>query len=244
MTGDDGMKYKSSCIFRWFFLGFYLLILVPLLSGCTTARPKADLSYTDDSVAESFSSNVSLSYVISNQSISGSGVLMFRKPDQIRAVILSPFGSVLQEVYVHGEQLSIIDAGNGTAFNGSYMDLPGKGTFSGWRNIHWLFDVDPPDSSRRFAAFERINKYGHQEKAVFEKGLLVSKTTVEGDFVSYGKYSTVKGVAFPLEIIYKTIENEKFTILFEEPEINVSFADGAFSVDLSKYRVYPLSVLR
>ena len=242
--GDICMKYKSSCIFNWIFAGYYLLLLVPFFSGCTTARPKVDVTYTDGSVAESFSSNVSLSYVISNQSISGSGVLMFRKPDQIRAVILSPFGSVLQEVYVHGEQLSIIDAGNSTAFYGSYMDLPGKGPFSGWRNIHWLFDVDPPDASRRFAAFERINKYGHQEKAVFENGLLVSKTTVEGDFVSYGKYSTVKGVAFPLEIIYKTIENEKFTILFEEPEINVSFADGAFSVDLSKYRVYPLSVLR
>jgi outer membrane lipoprotein-sorting protein len=234
------MKYSNNTFVTWVCLSLYLL----LLSGCMTARPMAELRYTDGSVAESLSSNVSLSYVSPDQSISGSGVLMFRKPDQIRAVILSPFGSVLQEVYVHGEQVTIIDAGNGTAFNGSYMDLPGKSNFSGWRNIHWLIDIDPPEISRRTTVIERTNRYGHQEKAVFENGLLTSKTTAEGNTVWYNRYTTVKGVAFPLEIIYKSVANEKFTIQFEEPEINVPFADGAFSVNLSKYRVYPLSVLR
>ena len=144
---------------------------------------------------ESLSSNVSLSSVISGQSISGSGVLMFRKPDQIRAVILSPFGSVLQEVYVHGERVSIIDAGNGTAFHGSYIDLPGKSIFSGWRNIHWLIDIDPPEYSRRTTVIERTNRYGHQEKAAFGNGLLISKTTAAGDSVWYNRYTTVKGLS-------------------------------------------------
>ncbi|MFZ4859290.1 MAG: hypothetical protein ACOYL3_23170 [Desulfuromonadaceae bacterium] len=238
------MKYQNRAFLKWFPSGFFLLILLPLLSGCMTVRPKVDLVYTDGSVAESLSSNVSLSYVASNQSISGSGVLMFHKPDQLRVVIFSPFGSVLQEVFIHGEHVSVVDTGNGVAFDGSYMELPDKGNFSGWRNIHWLFDIDPPESSRRSTNFVRNNKYGHQEKAVFENGLLISKTTAEGDFVSYGKYSTVKGVAFPLEIIYKTVAHEQFTLQFEEPEINIPFADGVFSVNLSKYRVYPLSVLR
>ncbi|MDD2737093.1 MAG: hypothetical protein PHF56_24425 [Desulfuromonadaceae bacterium] len=235
-----GKKYSTSVFVSWVFSGIYLL----LLSGCMTARPMEELRYTDGSAVESLSSNVSLSYVSPDKRISGSGVLMFRKPDQIRAVILSPFGSVLQEVYIHGEQVTIIDAGNGTAFNGSYLDLPGKSNFSGWRNIHWLIDIDPPEFSRRTTVIERTNRYGHQEKAVFENGLLISKTTAEGDRVWYNRYTTVNGVAFPLEIIYKSVANEKFTIQFEEPEINVPFADGAFSVNLSKFRVYPLSVLR
>jgi outer membrane lipoprotein-sorting protein len=234
------MKYSNNAFVTWVCLSLYLL----LQSGCMTVRPMAEIRYTDGAVAESLSSNVSLSYVSPDQSISGSGVLMFRKPDQIRAVILSPFGSVLQEVYIHGEQVTIIYAGNGTAFNGSYMELPGKSKFSGWRNIHWLIDIDPPEFSRRATVIERTNRYGHQEKAVFENGLLISKTTAEGDTVWYNRYSTVKGVAFPLEIIYKSVANEKFTIQFEEPEINVPFADGAFTANLSKYRVYPLSVLR
>jgi hypothetical protein len=169
---------------------------------------------------------------------------MFRKPDQIRVVVLSPFGSVLQEVFVQGEQVSIVDVGNSTAFSGSYMDLPDKGTVSGWRNIHWLLDIDPPERSLRTTIIERTNSYGHLEKAAFENGLLISKTTAEGGEVRYGSYTAAKGVAFPLEIIYKTVADEKFTIKFDEPEINVPIADGTFAVDLSKYRVYPLTVLR
>lgn len=240
----NGMKYRYKKIITSLCPWFFLLFFSHLLFGCTNIRPMAELTYTDGVVAESLSSNVSLSYVSSDQSISGSGVLMFRKPDQIRAVILSPFGSVLQEVYVNGDQISIVDAGNGTAFTGSYMDLPVKSNLSGWRNIHWLVDIDPYESSRRTTAFERTNRFGHKEKAAFENGLLVSKTTAEGDSVWYNRYTTVKGVAFPLEIIYKTVANIKFTLQFEEPEINVPFADGAFIANLSKYRVYPLSVLK
>jgi len=235
-----GMKYSNSVFVTWVCSGLYLL----LISGCMTARPMAELRYTDGSVAESLSSNVSLSYVSPDKRVSGSGVLMFRKPDQIRAVILSPFGSVLQEVYVYGEQVTIIDAGNGTAFNGSYLDLPGKSNFSGWRNIHWLIDIDPPEFSRRTTVIERTNRYKKKKKASFENGLLISKTTAEGDRVWYKRYTTVNGVAFPLEIIYKTVANIKFTLQFDEPEINVPFADGAFIANLSKYRVYPLSVLK
>jgi outer membrane lipoprotein-sorting protein len=238
------IKYLNNVFLKLFRSCFYLLLLVTLLCGCVSVRPTVELKYTDGSVAESLSSNASLSFVSSDQSFSGSGVLMFRKPDQIRAVILSPFGSVLQEIYVNGENITIVDTGNGTAFSGTFMDLPVKGNFGGWRNILWLIDIDPPESSRRTAAIERTNRYGHQEKAAFENGLLISKTTAAGDHVRYGRYTTVKGVAFPLEIIYKTVADEKFTIQLEEPEINVPFADGVFTAKLSKYRVYPLSVLR
>jgi hypothetical protein len=54
----------------------------------------------------------------------------------------------------------------------------------------------------------------------------------------------VRGVAFPLEISYETVAKETFTILFEDPEFNVPFADGTFTPNLSKLRVYPLSGLR
>ena len=135
-------------------------------------------------------------------------------------VILSPFGSVLQEVYVSGELVTIIDAGNGIAFQGTYMDLPDKGDLSGWRYIHWLIDVDPPEITRGNAVIERINRYGEPEKAVFENGLLISKTTPSGGPVRYDRYAVFNGVAFPLLISYETAAKEKFTILLEDPEIN------------------------
>ena len=241
---NNCMEYFKIELLKSLQSGFCLLSLISVLSGCMSVRPMTELQYTEGSVVASLSSNVTLSSVISGQSISGSGVLMFRKPDQIRAVILSPFGSVLQEVYVQGEDVSIIDTSNGTAFHGSYKDLPEKSTISGWRSIYWLIDIDPPEFSRRTTVIERTNRSGHQEKAAFENGLLISKTTADGDSVWYNRYTAVKGVAFPLEIIYKTVANEKFTIQFEEPEINIPLADGVFSVNLSNYRVYPLSVLK
>lgn len=240
---------KSDIFFRYLFVTpVYAILFLPLLtvflSGCQTCRQTAAVEYTSGIAVEAFSSNASLSYTTYDRSTSGNGVLMYRKPDQIRAVILSPFGSVLQEVYVSGDRITIIDSGNETAFSGSYKDLPATGNVSGWRNIHWLIDIDLPEPSRRTGVIERINKYGHQEKAAFENGLLISKSTAVGGQVRYGKYTTVRGVAFPLEISYETVAKETFTILFEDPEINAPFADGIFTPDLGKLRVYPLTGLR
>jgi outer membrane lipoprotein-sorting protein len=202
------------------------------------------LIHTNGVVVESLSSNASLSYLTSDQNISGSGYLMYRKPDHIRAVILSPFGSVLQEVIVSGDLVTIIDSSNGIAFSGMRVDLPDKGAFSGWRYFNWLIDIDKPDSSFGNTVVERINRFGQREEAVFENGRLLSKSTVAGGHVRYVRYATQHEITFPLEIIYETATKDKFTILLEDPEINVVLADSVFTPDLSKLRVYPLSNLK
>lgn len=221
-----------------------LLLMTALISGCLPARIPSGVDYVDGTVVTTLSSNASLSYASPDRSISGSGFLMYRKPEQMRVVILSPFGSVLQEIYVSGELITIIDSGNGIAFSGSRADLPVKGDFSGWRYIHWLIEFDPPDPSRRTVTVQRINRFGQQEKADLENGLLVSKRTPEAGVVKYSGYSNVQGAPFPSTISYETAAGETFTITLEEPEINVSFTDNAFTPDLSKLRVYPLSVLK
>lgn len=220
------------------------LLIAGNIFGCLAVRPPAEVKYTSGAAVESISSNASLSHKTPDRSISGSGYFMYQKPDHMRVVILSPFGSVLKEVYIYGELVTIIDAGNGIAFSGNFIDLPEKGEFSGWRYINWLLDIDPPDSSQRNAVIERVNRFGESEKAAFENGLLISKTTAAGGQVRYGKYTAVQGVAFPLEITYETAGKETFTILLEDPEINVPFAGGFFTPNLSKLRVYPLSSLK
>ena len=99
----SGVFFKKSV---WLII--LLVTLTFVLTGCLATRSPADFKYVNGTVVESLSSNASLSYTTPDRSISGSGVLMYRKPDQIRAIILSPFGSVLQEVYVSGELLSLI----------------------------------------------------------------------------------------------------------------------------------------
>lgn len=221
-----------------------LLLMTVSLSGCLSGRIPAGVNYAAGTVVTSLSSNVSLSYRSTDRSVSGSGFFMYRKPNQMRVVILSPFGSVLQEVYVSGERVTIIDSGNGIAFSGVHTDLPVKGNFSGWRYIHWLIDIDSPDSSRRTAAVQRINRFGEIEQAEYEDGLLVSKKTAEGGYVRYGGYTDIQGVPFPLNIRYESAVGETFTITLEEPEINVAFAENAFIPDLGKLTVYPLSALK
>jgi outer membrane lipoprotein-sorting protein len=222
----------------------FLLSLIVSLSGCLSARIPVKANYVGGTVVTTLSSNISLSYAAPGRSLSGNGFLMFKKPDKMRVVLLSPFGSVLQEIYVSGELITIIDSGNGIAFTGTHTDLPAKGDFSGWRYINWLIDIDPSDPSRRTGAVQRINRFGESEKADFENGMLISKRTEEAGFVRYGGYADVHGAPFPSNIRYETAARETFTITLEEPEINVTLADSAFIPDLSKLRVYPLSVLK
>jgi outer membrane lipoprotein-sorting protein len=239
-----GMLQSGLIFYQTVRSALFLLIIPVILSGCLTVRPPAEIKYTDGAAVTSLSSKISLSYSAPGRSISGSGYLMYRKPDQLRVVILSPFGSVLQEIFIAGESVTIIDTGNGTAFSGTFTDLPDKGDFSGWRHIHWLIDIDPPDSLRDNGVIERDNRFGQQEKAAFENGLLISKTTPAGGQVRYGRYAAVQGVPFPLEIKYENTAKEKFTILLEESEINVPFPGDAFTPNLGKLHVYPLSILK
>jgi len=239
-----GVSQHVSKFFQMVHTALFLLTISVILSGCLTVRPPAEIEYTDGAAVTSLSSKISLSYSAPGRSISGSGYFMYRKPDQMRIVILSPFGSVLQEIFISGEFVTIVDAGNGVAFSGTYSDLPEKGDFSGWRYIHWLIDIDPPDSLRDNGAIERINRFGQQERAAFENGLLISKTTPAGGQVRYGRYAVVQGVPLPLEIKYENAAREKFTILLEDSETNVPFADGAFTPNLGNIHVYPLSSLK
>ena len=237
--------FEKKYLFVKVFLRIQLLFAMTFyLSGCMAVRPPQELIYSSGAAVESLSSNISLAYAAHGRSISGSGYLMYLKPDKMRVVILSPFGSVLQEIYVSGELVTIVDAGNGVAFSGNFMDLPDKGDFSGWRYIHWLIDIDQPDPSRGNVVIDRINRFGQPEKATFENGLLISKSTEAAGLVRYGGYAAVQGGAFPLEIVYEAATQEKFTLLLEEPETNVPLTDTAFTPNLVKLRIYPLSRLK
>jgi outer membrane lipoprotein-sorting protein len=169
---------------------------------------------------------------------------MYKKPDQIRMVVLSPFGSVLQEVFVSGERVTIIDSGNGIAFTGTISQLPQKGDISAWRHIFWLVDIDPPDSSRATAVIERVNRFGSTEMASFENGLLVSKSTATSGNIKYGKYTVEHGIPYPQELTYETSAKETFKISLEDTEIDTPIAADAFEPKLDKLRIYPISILR
>ncbi|MDD2365437.1 MAG: lipoprotein insertase outer membrane protein LolB [Desulfuromonadaceae bacterium] len=215
-----------------------------LFTGCAAVKSDDIIDFSGTASIESLSSNASLVYSNSERSISGTGIFMFKKPDKLHLVLLSPFGSVLQEVFVTGDIITIIDSGNGNAFTGNYNDLPSEGNLTAWRQIHWIVDIDLPDTLRRTALINRTNRFGDREEAAFKNGLLKSKSTEMGGEVIYSNYAGVDGVAVPLEILYKTKSEEQFLIQFDDPEINKGMPDALFQANLSKYHLYPLSVLK
>lgn len=238
------LRQKNFKVARIVFALLQFFVIAIIFSGCQLFRPPAEITYTGGASFRSLSSNASLTYRSPERSISGNGFLMYQKPDQMRMVVLSPFGSVLQEVFVSGEIVTIVDSGNGIAFRGNIKDLPEKGDFSGWHYIHWLIDIDPPDSSRINAVIERKNRFGELEQASFENGLLTSKTAAAAGHIKYGRYNVIQGIPFPQELTYETAAKETFSIRLEDPEINVPFAPDAFVPKLDKLRIYPVSILR
>ena len=226
------------------FITGFLSLLISVLSGCATTHHAELTTYTNGAAAASLSSAVSLSYSSPERSISGSGFLMIENPDKIRVVILSPLGTVYQEVVVAGDLITIVDAGNGSVYRGTTADLPVKGDLNGWRYIHWLMDIDAADTARGSGTVTRENRQGLMEQAEFKNGLLMSKKLSTGEMVRYDKYTALRGIALPLEITCETAAKDVFIIQLEEPEINVSHTEGTFTPDLSRYRVYPLSLLQ
>ncbi|HEY3415955.1 MAG TPA: outer membrane lipoprotein LolB, partial [Armatimonadota bacterium] len=90
-----------------FFL--YLMTVAGLLlsSGCAIT-PHVALDYTPGVVVETLSSSVSLSIHTTDRSMGGHGYLVFRRPDQLHLVVLSPFGTTMLEAFALGEQITLV----------------------------------------------------------------------------------------------------------------------------------------
>jgi outer membrane lipoprotein-sorting protein len=228
---------------KWIYAVF-LLVSAMILDGCATMTKHEKLVYTVGAMVETLTGNAALSFAAEGRSISGSGVLMYRRPDQMRVTILTPFGSVYQEVYVSGDSVTIVNPGGGIAFKGVWQDLPMSGDLSGWRQIRWVIDIDPPDPAHGDGVVQRTNRFGEAESATFAQGLLMEKALATGNKATYDKYTVVNGVALPLEIAYATPTGEHFKIILEEPEVNGLLAPDTFIPRLENLKLHPLSSLR
>ena len=198
------------------------------LVGCATVPTLHELNYTDGAAIATLSSSVSLAYASPDKSISGSGVIMYQKPGQFRIVILSPFGSVLQEISIQNQQITILDTGHKIAFTGNLSQIPEQSYFSGWKYIHWLVDNEIAMKSVGDKTVQRTGRNGELEKVVYVNGLVSEKSSDTGSSVKYQKYSVIQGIAVPLEILCETAGKDRLTVTFDEPEVNTPFARDMF----------------
>jgi hypothetical protein len=214
-----------------------------LLTACASiSTPPAD--YRPGAVVETLSSAVSISIHATDRSMGGSGYLLFRRPDLLHLVVLSPFGTTMMEVFALGERIMLVYPSQSTAYVGRFDELPDKGGLQGWRMMRWVMDTDPSEGQRSGGTLERLNKLGFKEKVTYENGLVVSKESPYGDHVYYGGYSAVKGVPVAAELELRNVRDDRIRIMLDEPEVNIPLDDALFVPRLNGMTILPLSAMQ
>ena len=221
----------------------YVLFIAGLLlsSGCATTH--VALEFTPGAVVETLSSAVSLSIHASDRSMGGNGYLVFRKPDQLHLVVLSPFGTTMLEAFALGEQITLVYPSQMTAYSGRFDELPEKGGLQGWRMMRWVMDADSGDK-RLNGTVERMGKLGFTEKVTFENGLVTSKVSPDGDQVYYENYALINGVPVAAVVEIRNDRDDRVRLVLDEPEINTPLDAAAFKPQLDGMTILPLSAIQ
>jgi Outer membrane lipoprotein LolB len=226
-----------------FILSAILTTSLLLPCGCAFVQ-KTHLAYQPGAVVDTLSATASLSITKGEQGMGGNGYLLYQRPDRMRLVVLSPFGTTMMECIVNGGRITIISNSKGVAFSGTLEELPRVGEGETWRHARWVMATDPPGDFVGDGSRERTNSMGERELVAYEDGLVVSKTLDNGDMVRYRDYILVNGVPLATEIIMDSHDGGRFRIKVTEPEVNTELSPDAFVPRLDGMTVYPLAALQ
>lgn len=228
---------------------FYRLIkkLLPFLllnlTACATfSTPPID--YHPGAVVNTLSSAVSLSIHATDRSMGGNGYMVYRRPDQLHLVVLSPFGTTMMEAFAQGDRITLVYPSQSTAYVGRFDELPAKDGLQGWSLMRWVMEADPATDKLLSGMMERVNKLGFSEKVTYHNGLVASKESPAGDHVHYGKYVAVNGVPIAAELDMRNGRDDRIRITLDEPEVNTPLDDAVFVPRLDGMTVMPLSALK
>jgi hypothetical protein len=213
-----------------------------LLTSCANFAP-VPLDYRQGAIVESISSAVYLSINASGMNLAGSGYLVYRRPDQLHLVVLTPFGTTILEAFALGERIVLIYPSQSTAYVGKFDELPDKNGLQGWRLMRWVMDADPSADKQLSESVERIGKLGFSEKLSYKNGLVVAKESQTGDKVLYSKYVAIKGIPVASEFELQNSREDSIRITLDEPDVNISLDDTVFMPRLDGLTVVPLSDL-
>ncbi|MBW4053919.1 MAG: outer membrane lipoprotein LolB [Proteobacteria bacterium] len=221
------------------------LLPLLLLTACATV-PAPPIDYRPGAVMSTLSSAVSLSiHAAQSGSMGGSGYLLFRRPDELHLVVLSPFGTTMMEAFALGDRMTLIYPSRSTAYVGRFDELPDKGGLQGWRLMRWVMDADPgKDGQPINGTVERTGTLGCSEKVTYENGLITAKESARGDLVRYSKYAVVNGVPVAAQLDLRNERDDRIRITLDEPEVNTPLDDAVFVPHLDGLTVLPLSALK
>lgn len=213
-----------------------------LLAACSTTRPPLDMSKAvPGSTLETISSTVSISFRSPEKSMSARGVMIYRQPDNLRLVVLTPFGTTALEAFMVGDQLTLLYASKGVAFSGPVSQIPADVGQRGWGMMRWVLATVLP--SNKDGVYRRPWLESSEEVTV-RNGLLVEKRLKSGERVRYDRHAVVAGLVLAEELQMENAEGDRIRLVLEEPEVNVSLPENAFVPRLEGMRLLPLSELK
>ncbi len=223
---------------------FLLAVASVFLMSCVKGQGLPDRSLAvPGRVVETISSTVILSLNTTDRNFTGRGVMVYRRPDQIRLVLLSPFGTTLMEMKLNGEQLTLTYPADGVAYQGRIADLPASTGQRGFTMLRWVLDSDPPSGAPDNGEIEQKARNGALERIVLEDGLVLEKNLSTGERVRYRDYKALSGVRMAFEILMDSAEGDRIKLTLEEPDINTTLEESLFNVSLAGLHLLPLSRL-
>lgn len=221
-----------------------LIILVVFLSSCATKQPLPENPVVPGRVVETISSTVTLSLRTAEKNMAGRGVMVYRRPDRMRLILLSPFGTTVMEAQLSGDRLTLAYPANGVAYQGQINELPAANGQRGFAMLRWVLESDVPSGAPATGEIERQAIRGGIERITLHDGLVVEKNLQSGERVRYRNYTAIAGVRLALELVMESTEGDRIRLTLEEPEVNTHLEDQMFEVPLQGLRLLPLSALK
>lgn len=221
-----------------------VVLLFLLLAGCATA-PKPPLVFKPGAAVETLTASVGLSVKTPTGGTGGNGYLLYRKPERFRMVMLTPFGTTALEFNASGDNVVLSIPSRGTAYAGTFADLPERNGLQAWRLMRWAVEGSPLFDPDRAGATVRGKLEGSRTLEMYDdQGLLQRKVTEEGNEVLYKEYQSIDGVPFPSVIEFNDSRGARVKITFREPEINQPLEEDALAPQLEGLTILPLAEFR
>lgn len=217
-------------------------LLFLFITACAAVQKPLPVPLPGSSL-DTLSTSVSLSLRTPAGTVSGHGLMTYRRPDQFHFVMLSPFGATVLEAFALGERLTLVYPSQSVAYSGRFEELPDGSGMEGWRLLRWVMDAAPSAAAGMSGTIQRTSGVVGAESVTFQSGLVMQKTTPSGDRVSYGAYELVNGVPFAAQMEMLTTRNDRVNLGFQEPEINVALDETDFTPRLDGIKLLPLSTL-
>jgi hypothetical protein len=217
-------------------------ILFLFITACAAVQ-KPPVVPVPGATLHTLSTSVSLSLRTPNGTVSGRGLMTYRRPDQFHFVMLSPFGSTVLEAFALGERLTLVYPSQAVAYTGRFDELPDGSGMEAWRLLRWIMDAAPATMTAANGTIQRTSSVVGPESVTFTSGLVTHKATPSGDRVSYGGYELVNGVPVAAEMEMLTTRRDTIRLGFQEPEVNVALDATDFTPRLDGVKLLPLSAL-